>query len=280
MNGLNENDFSARWLDNAVPGFTASDPLAERHPDESPYLYCGNNPVNRVDPTGMEWYTKDGGKSDDYYFFKDKDDDPYYSVGVRYNYAGETVSVYVGDDGKFTLFKNGDEDGVITDLYNPDLPTPTVTAINLSLYGGGWNCNNIAPDRSVGVNNGSNNSGQNSGSGFINKTVNYYEISKHVIDITTTVLSSKFPKLKGLGPITTGLDFVKDSYLFFDSEVITGKRYSYRAVGAGLALFDVPLAGPSFAVGEIMFDKLCSITSWINNAFTTQNILDSDYFPH
>jgi len=279
INGLNENDFNARWLDNAVPGFKSSDPLAERHPDESPYLYCGNNPVNRVDPTGLQWYTKEGGSKTDFFFFKDKSINPYISGGVRYNLAGETVSAYVGDDGKFTYFKKGDKFGNVTDEKCVNVASTTVTGINLSLASGGGNYNNTAPDRSSG-NNGNSNSGQKSETSFINKTVNYYEISKPVIDITTTVLTSKFPQLKGLGPITTGLDFVKDSYLFFDSEVITGKRYSYRAVGAGLALFDVPLAGPSFAVGEIMFDKLCSITSWINNAFTTQNILDSDYFPH
>ena len=55
LNGLNEYDFSARWLDNAVPGFTTSDPLVENHPWESPYSYCGANPVNRTDPTGLEW---------------------------------------------------------------------------------------------------------------------------------------------------------------------------------------------------------------------------------
>jgi len=92
MNGLNQSDFSARWLDNTVPGFTSSDPLAERHPDESTYLYCGNNPVHRVDPTGMEWYTKHGGSSTYFFFFKDKSVNPYIYGGVRYDLAGKTVS--------------------------------------------------------------------------------------------------------------------------------------------------------------------------------------------
>jgi len=55
MHGLNEYDFSARWQDPANPGFTTMDPLAEQTPWDSPYAYCGNDPVNRVDPTGMSY---------------------------------------------------------------------------------------------------------------------------------------------------------------------------------------------------------------------------------
>ena len=54
MHGLNEYDFSARWYDHTVLGFTTPDPLAENHCSESPYSYCGANPVNRIDPTGLE----------------------------------------------------------------------------------------------------------------------------------------------------------------------------------------------------------------------------------
>jgi len=32
------------------------DPLAETNYSVSPYAFCANNPVNRVDPTGMDWY--------------------------------------------------------------------------------------------------------------------------------------------------------------------------------------------------------------------------------
>ena len=45
-----------RYYDYAVPGFTTPDPLAEKHYSESPYSYCGGNPINRVDPTGLDWY--------------------------------------------------------------------------------------------------------------------------------------------------------------------------------------------------------------------------------
>jgi hypothetical protein len=56
MNGLNYYDFHARWMDNAVPGFISPDPLAENHYYESPYAYCGGNPVSRTAPRGLDWY--------------------------------------------------------------------------------------------------------------------------------------------------------------------------------------------------------------------------------
>jgi RHS repeat-associated protein len=57
MHGLNWYDFQARQLSTAIPRFTTLDPLAEKYYAVSPYAYCGNNPVNRIDPTGMDWFT-------------------------------------------------------------------------------------------------------------------------------------------------------------------------------------------------------------------------------
>ncbi|MDE6741458.1 MAG: hypothetical protein K2J58_03915, partial [Muribaculaceae bacterium] len=35
------------------------DPLCEKYQHLSPYLFCGNDPVNNVDPTGMDTWTMD-----------------------------------------------------------------------------------------------------------------------------------------------------------------------------------------------------------------------------
>jgi RHS repeat-associated protein len=45
-------DFEARFMDSRIPRFTSMDPLREKYYDSSPYAYCSNNPVNRIDPDG------------------------------------------------------------------------------------------------------------------------------------------------------------------------------------------------------------------------------------
>ena len=49
-------DFSARLYRPAAARFTTMDPLCEKYYSISPYAYCANNPVNLVDPSGMDNY--------------------------------------------------------------------------------------------------------------------------------------------------------------------------------------------------------------------------------
>lgn len=59
--GLDMYDYGARFYDPSICRFTTMDPLCEKYYHLSPYIYCGNNPVNYVDPNGMDWYQdKDG----------------------------------------------------------------------------------------------------------------------------------------------------------------------------------------------------------------------------
>lgn len=56
MHGLNFYDYGARQYDPLLGMFTQMDPLAEKYYHISPYAYCANNPVNRIDPNGRDWY--------------------------------------------------------------------------------------------------------------------------------------------------------------------------------------------------------------------------------
>ncbi len=51
--GLNLYDYSARLMDPALGRFSTMDPLAEEHYWVSPYSFVQNNPITRIDPTGM-----------------------------------------------------------------------------------------------------------------------------------------------------------------------------------------------------------------------------------
>jgi RHS repeat-associated protein len=52
--GLNSYDFGARTYDPSTCRFGQVDPFAEKYYDISPYVYCGDNPIIRIDPTGMD----------------------------------------------------------------------------------------------------------------------------------------------------------------------------------------------------------------------------------
>jgi len=52
MHGLNQYDFHARQYDPAIGRFTTVDPLSEKYYSISPYVYCANNPMRLIDPTG------------------------------------------------------------------------------------------------------------------------------------------------------------------------------------------------------------------------------------
>ncbi|MDR0971051.1 MAG: RHS repeat-associated core domain-containing protein, partial [Bacteroidales bacterium] len=48
------NYFGARYYDDERISWLSVDPLSDKYPNLSPYAYCANNPVNLVDPDGME----------------------------------------------------------------------------------------------------------------------------------------------------------------------------------------------------------------------------------
>ncbi len=57
INGLDWYDYGARHMSPDVARFTTIDPMAEKYYNTSPYAYCGNNPLTRIDQDGRIWDT-------------------------------------------------------------------------------------------------------------------------------------------------------------------------------------------------------------------------------
>lgn len=63
MHGLNTYDYGARQYNPVIARWDRVDPLCEKYYGISPYGYCGDNPVNIIDPVGLDyWSTNDPDK--------------------------------------------------------------------------------------------------------------------------------------------------------------------------------------------------------------------------
>ena len=86
--GLDLYDFEARQQDPLIGGrFTSVDPMAGDYNWLSPYAYCGGDPINYIDPTGMNQYFL---HSDGHISLALKTDDDYdelYATDARGNYT-------------------------------------------------------------------------------------------------------------------------------------------------------------------------------------------------
>ena len=61
MHGLDTYDYRARQHDPVLARWDRIDPLAEKNPNMTPYHFCHDNPVNMIDPDGMDdYYTNNG----------------------------------------------------------------------------------------------------------------------------------------------------------------------------------------------------------------------------
>ena len=68
VHGLDWYDYGARFMNPDMGRFTTIDPMAEKYYSISPYAYCHNNPINRIDPTGTDDYYSSNG----FFLFRDQ----------------------------------------------------------------------------------------------------------------------------------------------------------------------------------------------------------------
>ena len=94
MHGLDEYDSEARWYYPAIMRTTTMDPLCEKYYSTSPYTWCGNNPVNFIDPDGMDWYQSEDSTA----ILWQKGSSAIIDIdGVLYNNIGENYNHVVGN---------------------------------------------------------------------------------------------------------------------------------------------------------------------------------------
>jgi RHS repeat-associated protein len=109
---LNWYDYGARFYDPALGRWHSPDPLAERRIGWSPYAYCLNNPILRIDPNGLTDFTFDK-KTGAVSQVGEKNDDP--DRILRTNRKGE---VKYKKNGEARVAVGGIEQGILKDGQN------------------------------------------------------------------------------------------------------------------------------------------------------------------
>ena len=93
-NGLNWYDYGARHYDAILGRWFVVDPLGEKYLSDTPYAYCGSNPVNRIDLFGMDyWSTSNPDEISRFW--------NWFSQGSDYSYSFITGSWFRMNDNEF-----------------------------------------------------------------------------------------------------------------------------------------------------------------------------------
>ena len=101
--------YEARYYN--PPTFISRDPLMSEKPWLMPYHYCSNNPIGRIDPSGMmdDWYQNTNGK-----IVYDRNVNENTKLGEGERYIGKTANWFGKTEQDEQYRYHGDENGNIT----------------------------------------------------------------------------------------------------------------------------------------------------------------------
>ncbi len=86
--------FGARYYSSDLSIWLSVDPMSDKYPSLSPYVYCADNPVKLVDPNGEEWFVNQDGHIKE---GENKEDHTLYAVKGRHDVFGERLTYHRGD---------------------------------------------------------------------------------------------------------------------------------------------------------------------------------------
>ena len=103
--GLDLYDFGARMYSPSNTRWMTMDPLAEKYYHVSPYVYCASNPLNIVDPDGMQWYLCTHNNTTTYEYYEgempDEEKNKYEKVEYKgYYFRDPKTNIYYSLFGK------------------------------------------------------------------------------------------------------------------------------------------------------------------------------------
>ena len=110
-------DYGARHYSPSTARWLSPDPLAEKYYNLSPYAFCGNDPVNYVDPDGRDIYRYDN-ESGTFHLYQKTDDD--YDQVAEFKYHKDTGEYELKSkrNGKVKLKMDNIEKGILSDGIN------------------------------------------------------------------------------------------------------------------------------------------------------------------
>ena len=73
--------FGSRYYSSDLSIWLSVDPMSDKYPSLSPYVYCADNPVKLVDPNGEDWYESEDGKTLEFIYGESAQREGYTNIG-------------------------------------------------------------------------------------------------------------------------------------------------------------------------------------------------------